>query len=114
MKYKKLIFAIIISSAMLLTGCKDKSIYKEVSCKVIDKEYHAAYTTMTNNGKTITRHHHPAKYYVKVEYADLNLTYTQNNKELYNEVTVGEEVEMCLKITPKSDSSANVKLTPIK
>lgn len=95
-------------------GCNEspECTYNEVSCKVVEKEYHASWIQPINSGRFHTYITHPAKYYVYVEYTELGLTYQFNNEELYNEVRRGEEIIMYLKNTPQSDNTVNVALIP--
>lgn len=116
MNFKKRMATIIIGmcciTSLVSCGNEEEYTYNEVSCKVVEKEYHASWIQPINAGRVHTYITHPAKYYVYVEYSDLGLTYKFNNKELYDEVHANDEVTMYLRITPQYSDSVNVALVP--
>lgn len=85
---------------VVLTGCYNWELVREVEGEVIDKEYKAAYntTSFAYLGKVlvpITRRH-PAKYVVIIKYG--LITTSVNNRILYESVEKGDIVPVNLYI----------------
>jgi len=66
-----------------------------VDCYVTSKEYTAPYTTFVMSGKVMIPINYPENYNVNFKYKDVKITI--DDKELYNQIKKGGEIQMKLK-----------------
>jgi hypothetical protein len=94
------VLLVVVCLMMLLTGCGMKNLREtKVTGLVADKEYQPAYYTYITNTiwkePSLQKVSHKAKYLVLITYNDLYVTV--DNQELYESVSVDDEVEVILR-----------------
>lgn len=81
---------------IMLCSC-NKVAYVErqnVDVEVIKKEYHAAFTSLVNTGKSVIPIRHPERNYVYVRYKDIEECV--DNKRIYDACEIGSVFSMVL------------------
>jgi len=87
-----------VAIVAILVGCSKWEFSETVSGKITEKYYKRAYTTtqIIPAGKVMipTTRYHPARYIVAISYGDISTSV--NNKDLFDEVDVGDTVPVSL------------------
>lgn len=77
----------------LYTMMKEEEAYGSKQGQIIDKDYHAAYTSIVYSGKVAIPHHHPASYRVRIQKdidGELKSIWVDVDEKIYHEVNIGD------------------------
>ena len=81
-----------ISSA-LYTMMKEEEVYGSKQGQIIDKDYHAAYTSVIYSGSVMIPQHHPANYRVRIQKdidGELKSIWIDVDEKTYHEINIGD------------------------
>lgn len=91
----KKICAMLILMIMLCSCNKVAYIERQkVDVEVVKKEYHAAFTSVVNTGKSLVPIRHPERNYIYVKYKDIEECV--DNKQIYDACEIGSVFSMVL------------------
>lgn len=77
----------------LYTMMKEEEAYGSKQGQIIDKDYHAAYTSIVYSGKVAIPYHHPASYSVRIQKdidGELKSIWVNVDEKTYHEVNIGD------------------------
>ena len=77
----------------LYTMMKEEEAYGSKQGQIIDKDYHAAYTSMIYSGRVIIPQHHPASYRIRIQKdidGELKSIWIDVDEKTYHEINIGD------------------------
>lgn len=81
------------TGSTLYTMMKEEEAYGSKQGQIIDKDYHAAYTSMIYSGRVIIPHHHPASYRIRIQKdidGELKSIWIYVDEKTYHEINIGD------------------------
>lgn len=77
----------------LYTIIKEEEAYGSKQGQIIDKSYHAAYTSMIYSGRVMIPQHHPASYRIRIQKdidGELKSIWIDVDEKTYHEINIGD------------------------
>ena len=77
----------------LYTMMKEEEAYGSKQGQIIDKSYHAAYTSKIYSGRVIIPQHHPASYRIRIQKdidGELKSIWIDVDEKTYHEINIGD------------------------
>ena len=75
----------------LYTMMKEEEVYGSKQGQIIDKDYHAAYTSVIYSGRVMIPQHHPANYRVRIQKdidGELKSIWIDVDEKTYHEINI--------------------------
>lgn len=87
------ILILMLTSSILYTMIKEEEVYGSKQGQIIDKSYHAAYTSMIYSGRVIIPQYHPASYRIRIQKdidGKLKSIWIDVDEKTYHEINIGD------------------------
>lgn len=87
------ILILTLTGSILYTMIKEEEVYGSKQGQIIDKSYHAAYTSMIYSGRVIIPQHHPASYRIRIQKdinGELKSIWIDVDEKTYHEINIGD------------------------
>lgn len=87
------ILILTLTGSTLYTMIKKEEAYGSKQGQIIDKSYHAAYTSMIYSGRVIIPQHHPASYRIRIQKdidGELKSIWIDVDEKTYHEINIGD------------------------
>ena len=87
------ILILTLTGSTLYTMIKEEEAYGSKQGQIIDKSYHAAYTSMIYSGRVIIPQHHPASYRIRIQKdidGELKSIWIDVDEKTYHEINIGD------------------------
>lgn len=87
------ILILTLTGSALYTMIKEEEAYGSKQGQIIDKSYHAAYTSMIYSGRVIIPQHHPASYRIRIQKdidGELKSIWIDVDEKTYHEINIGD------------------------
>ena len=86
------ILILMLTGSTLYTMIKEEEAYGSKQGQIIDKSYHAAYTSMIYSGRVMIPQHHPASYRIRIQKdidGELKSIWIDVDEKTYHEINSG-------------------------
>lgn len=87
------ILILTLTGSALYTMIKEEEAYGSKQGQIIDKSYHAAYTSMIYSGRVVIPQHHPASYKIRIQKdidGELKSIWIDVDEKTYHEINIGD------------------------
>ena len=87
------ILILTLTGSTLYTMIKEEEAYGSKQGQIIDKSYHAAYTSMIYSGRVMIPQHHPASYRIRIQKdidGELKSIWIDVDEKTYHEINIGD------------------------
>ena len=87
------ILILMLTGNTLYTMIKEEEAYGSKQGQIIDKSYHAAYTSMIYSGRVMIPQHHPASYRIRIQKdidGELKSIWIDVDEKTYHEINIGD------------------------
>lgn len=87
------ILILTLTGSILYTMIKEEEVYGSKQGQIIDKNYHAAYTSMIYSGRVIIPQYHPASYRIRIQKdidGELKSIWIDVDEKTYHEINIGD------------------------
>ena len=87
------ILILMLTGSTLYTMIKEEEAYGSKQGQIIDKSYHAAYTSMIYSGRVMIPQHHPASYRIRIQKdidGELKSIWIDVDEKTYHEINIGD------------------------
>ena len=87
------ILILTLTGSILYTMIKEEEVYGSKQGQIIDKSYHAAYTSMIYSGRVIIPQYHPASYRIRIQKdidGELKSIWIDIDEKTYYEINIGD------------------------
>ena len=87
------ILILTLTGSILYTMIKEEEAYGSKQGQIIDKDYHAAYTSMIYSGRVMIPQHHPASYRIRIQKdidGELKSIWIDVDEKTYHEINIGD------------------------
>lgn len=87
------ILILTLTGSILYTMIKEEEVYGSKQGQIIDKSYHAAYTSMIYSGRVIIPQYHPASYRIRIQKdidSELKSIWIDVDEKTYHEINIGD------------------------
>lgn len=87
------ILILTLTGSILYTMIKEEEVYGSKQGQIIDKSYHAAYTSMIYSGRVIIPQYHPASYRIRIQKdidGELKSIWIDIDEKTYHEINIGD------------------------
>lgn len=87
------ILILTLTGSALYTMIKEEEVYGSKQGQIIDKSYHAAYTSMIYSGRVIIPQYHPASYRIRIQKdidGKLKSIWIDVDEKTYHEINIGD------------------------
>lgn len=87
------ILILMLTGSILYTMIKEEEVYGSKQGQIIDKSYHAAYTSMIYSGRVIIPQYHPASYRIRIQKdidGELKSIWIDVDEKTYHEINIGD------------------------
>ena len=87
------ILILTLTGSTLYTMIKEEESYGSKQGQIIDKSYHAAYTSTIYSGRVMIPQHHPASYRIRIQKdidGELKSIWIDVDEKTYHEINIGD------------------------
>lgn len=87
------ILILMLTGSILYTMIKEEEVYGSKQGQIIDKSYHASYTSMIYSGRVIIPQYHPASYRIRIQKdidGELKSIWINVDEKTYHEINIGD------------------------